>query len=211
MKNIIIACFIVFFCDSLRAQIINISERQYFKQLDWEISGSVSLGLCRISYESNSQDYIYGNNGDNLCAEISVLLGFFIIDGLSIEPELEYNFLPYNAALSAIANISYTINIPRKNIYPFFKVGYGASDYTAYNYGSYPNHYKGLFESLNANVINASAGLKIVQSSSFAVRLELNYKCISSNQTVNTPFTDPYDIKTQTSIVSIKFGGSFLL
>lgn len=210
MKNLIIVFITVFLSTSLSAQIINISERQYFKQFNWEVSGSVSLALCRTSFESTSQYYSNGNNDDNLCAEISVLLGFFIIDGLPIEPELEFNFLPHDAALSLIANVSYTINISRKNIYPFFKIGYGVSGYK-YIYDYYQEDSKGLFESLNANVINASAGLKIVQSSSFAMRLELNYKNISYDQTVNTPFTDQYDISTKTSVISIKFGGSFLL
>jgi len=210
MKKILLSLIIIF-VSSLSAQVKNISERQYFRQYDWEVTSSISLGLSGTSIENTLPDYYgYGSGDEEFYSEISLSLGFFILDGFSFEPELEYNFFSEDATFSLIANVSYTINIPRKSIYPYFKVGYGKSGYTAYNYGYSPDNSEGLFESLDANVINAGAGLKIIQSSTFAMRLELNYKYISYNQTVNTPYADTYDISTKTSALSIKFGGSFL-
>ena len=212
MKIIIIIAFItIFLTTSLTAQVKNISERQKFKQFDWECTASLSLGLSSTSTESSEQNYYnYGSGNGEFYSEISLALGFFIIDGLSFEPELDFNFFSGDATLSVIANVSYTINIPRKNIYPFFKVGYGISGYTAYDYGYYPEDSEGLFGSLDANVISAGAGLKIVQSSSMAWRLELNYKNISYTQSPNYPYMEPYDISLSTSVISIKIGTSLL-
>ena len=218
MKKVIMTYIIIFITTSLDAQVINISDRQKFRQFDWESAVSLSIGLSSTSFKNTSQNF-YGNGNINgeFYFEISLLLGFFIIDGLSIEPEIDYNFFSGDATLSMIGNVSYTFNIPGKNIYPFIKIGYGISGYTAYGYNYYGVS-DGLFESLDAKVINVGAGLKIVQSSSFAMRIELNYKNISYTQSQYDPYHDPYyepyvgpnEISTNTSVLSIKIGGSFL-
>ena len=209
MKKLIFAFVTLFLTISLTAQVKNISERQKFKQFDWEVTASLALGLSSTSYESSSQNYYGNGSGDEeFYSEISLALGFFIIDGLSFEPELDFNFIS-DAALSIIANISYTFDIPGKNLYPFFKVGYGKSSYMVHEYGYYEDS-EGLFGSLDADVINASAGVKIVQSSSMAWRLELNYKNISSTISPNYFYMEPYDISYNTSVISIKIGTSLL-
>lgn len=211
MKKIFLA-LIIFLVSSLSAQVKNISEIQYFRQFDWEVASSFAIGLSKTTYESTSQNYYGNGSGDEqFYSEISLAIGFFILDGLSIEPELDYNFFSDDASFSIIANIAYTLHIPKKSIYPFFKVGYGKSGFTGNYYSSYPENSEGLFGALDANVINASAGLKIIQSSSFAMLLELNYKYITFNQTVNTDYAEPYSVDTKTSALSIKIGSSFLL
>ncbi len=218
MKKLATAILVIFLTTSFTAQVKNISDRQKFQQFDWECATSLSIGLSSTSTESSAQNYYDNNSGNGeFYSEISLALGFFILDGLSIEPEIEYNFFEGDATLSLIANVAYTFNIPRKKIYPFIKVGYGISGYTVYHY-SYYGGSDGLFESLDAKVINAGAGLKIVQSSSFAMRIELNYKNISYTQSQYDPYYDPYyepydepnEISTNTSVISIKIGGSFL-
>ncbi|HEX9253322.1 MAG TPA: hypothetical protein VF870_13835 [Ignavibacteriaceae bacterium] len=211
MKKIFLALMLIL-VSSLTAQVRNISERQYFRQSDWEVASSFAIGLSKTTYESTSQNYYAGGSSDEqFYSEISLAIGFFILEGLSIEPELDYNFFQDDATFSMIANISYTLHIPKKSIYPFFKVGYGKSGFRGYSYSPYPDNSEGLFGSLNANLINASAGLKIIQSSSFAMILELNYKYITFNQTVSTDYAEPYNVDTKTSALSIKIGGSFLL
>ena len=214
MPKLAITFIIILLTTSLTAQVKNISGRQKFQQFDWECAASFSIGLSSTSSESSKQNY-YGSNSGNgdFYSEISLALGFFILDGLSIEPEIDYNFFEGDATLSVIGNVSYTINIPRKKIYPFFKIGYGISGYAVNRY----NYYGGsndLFGSLDAKVINAGAGLKIVQSSWFAMRLELNYKYISYTQSQYDPYyassNDLNDITANTSVLSIKIGGSFL-
>ena len=212
MQKITVIFITIFLTTSLNAQVKNISDRQKFQQFDWECATSLSIGLSSTSFESSEQNYYGNGNGDSkFYSEISLALGFFILDGLSIEPEIEYNFFSDDATLSLIANVAYTFNIPRKKIYPFIKVGYGISGFAVYRYYYYGGS-DGLFESLDAKVINAGAGLKIVQSSSFAMRIELNYKNISYAQTQDDPYDLSYDyeISTNTSVISIKIGGSFL-
>jgi len=214
MQKLTITFIIILLTTSLTAQVKNISGRQKFQQFDWECAVAFSIGLSSTSFESSEQNYYGNGNGDSeFYSEISLALGFFILDGLSIEPEIEYNFFEGDATLSIIANVAYTFNIPRKKIYPFIKVGYGISGYTANRYNYYGGS-DGLFESLDAKVINAGAGLKIVQSSFFAMRIELNYKNISYTQSQYDPYYEPYDgpneISTNTSVISIKIGSSFL-
>ncbi|MEJ2196827.1 MAG: hypothetical protein P8X73_18485 [Ignavibacteriaceae bacterium] len=210
MKKIIMTFIIIFITTSLSAQVINITDRQKFKQFDWECNTSLSIGLSSKSSESSSQ-YYYSNNSGNgeFYSEISLALGFYILDGLSIEPEIEYNFFEGDATLSLIGNVAYTLNLPGKKIYPFFKIGYGISGYSAYGYNYYERS-SGLFESLNAKVINAGIGLKIVQSSLFAMRIELNYKNIRYAHSQEVLYDGSYDISTNTSALSIKIGGSFI-
>lgn len=212
MQKLTITFIIILLTTSLTAQVKNISGRQKFQQFDWECAVAFSIGLSSTSFESSEQNYYGNGNGDSeFYSEISLALGFFILDGLSIEPEIEYNFFEGDATLSLIANVAYTFNIPRKKIYPFIKVGYGISGFTVYRYYYYGGT-NGLFESLDAKVINAGAGLKIVQSSSFAMRIELNYKNISYTQSQDDPYdlSNDYEISTNTSALSIKIGGSFL-
>lgn len=212
MQKLTITFIIILLTTSLTAQVKNISGRQKFQQFDWECAVAFSIGLSSTSFESSEQNYYGNGNGDSeFYSEISLALGFFILDGLSIEPEIEYNFFSDDATLSIIANVAYTFNIPRKKIYPFIKVGYGISGFTVYRYYYYGGT-NGLFESLDAKVINAGAGLKIVQSSSFAMRIELNYKNISYTQSQDDPYdlSNDYEISTNTSALSIKIGGSFL-
>lgn len=212
MQKLTITFIIILLTTSLTAQVKNISGRQKFQQFDWECAAAFSIGLSSTSFESSEQNYYGNGNGDSeFYSEISLALGFFILDGLSIEPEIEYNFFSDDATLSIIANVAYTFNIPRKKIYPFIKVGYGISGFTVYRYYYYGGT-NGLFESLDAKVINAGAGLKIVQSSSFAMRIELNYKNISYTQSQDDPYdlSNDYEISTNTSALSIKIGGSFL-
>jgi hypothetical protein len=206
MKISAILFISIFLTLSLSAQVRNISERQHFKQSDWEVSTSAALGVRSISFES-VENY-YSNAENEGYFEISVTTAYYFIDGLAFEPELNFNFFD-EVTLSLIANLSYTINIPRKSIYPYFKLGYGVSGFEAYYY--YYESSEGLFESLDARVFNAAAGLKVIQSSSFALRLELNYKNFSLSKDMIGPYLEPHELKTSASVLSIKIGGSFLL
>ena len=142
MKKILIPYVMIFVTISVNAQVINISERQKFQQFDWECAALFSIGLSSTSSENSTQSYYsHGSGNDEFYSEISLALGFFILDGLSIEPEIQYNFFSGDATLSVIGNVSYTFNIPGKNIYPFIKIGYGKSGYTAYGYNFYGNSY----------------------------------------------------------------------
>jgi hypothetical protein len=210
MKTILVALIIIFVSSS-NAQVKNISERQYFRQFDWEVSTSIALGLSKTSIESTSQYMVNGGRDEEFYSDISLTLGYFLLDGLSLEPELDYHFFPNDASFSLIANLSYTLYIPQKSIYPFFKVGYGKSAYSGSDYGYFEGESEHLLGSLNSKIINAAIGIKIIQSSSFAMKLELNYKYLTSHKNVNEYYVEPYEFDTTTSVLSIKFGGSFLL
>jgi hypothetical protein len=219
MKNLLIAILIIFSV-TLTAQVRDLAERQHFKKSDWEVSTSLALGLSSVSFQSNPPNYYNYRNDEEFYSEIALTLGYFVTDGLSVEPELNYNFFPEDASLSIIINLSYTIHVPKKNVYPFFRIGYGKSGYHTFsNYYYYEsvnhNSSDGLFSSLDTELFNAGAGLKFIQSSTFAMRMELNYKYLSSDEDYTMydyylQTTNSGNVKSKASALSIKFGASFL-
>ena len=173
------------------SQVREIESRTYFKQGDFEINFSLNLGTGFTSYESDNTDkssyYYYYDHGDRpFVFLVSAAVGYCIIDGLSVEPEFDINFIT-DAEISTtiLFNAIYNFNIPKKSIYPFIKLGYGISnfnsDYYYYDYNSNDN-------SLSTGVLNLGAGLKIAYSSGMALKLELNYKRF----TYSSPYTYYY-------------------
>jgi hypothetical protein len=196
MKKSALVFLIFFLTASVTAQVTDLSERQHFEGGDWEALIAVALGLSASSTESSNFYPSYGED-KQFFFELSVTPGFYIIDGLSLEPELDMKLFG-TSSLSLIGNISYTFHIPGEEVYPFLRIGFGKSSFMC----------EDSFGSFNSNVFSAGGGLKIIQSASFAVRLEVNYKRFISNRTYY--YTETDNIKYFNSGVGIKFGGSFL-
>ena len=214
-KTFYIAAIVIYLSASTNAQVMIIPERRNYNQFDWEVTNSFSLGMSKTSIDrgsSNEAGYYYNDPGENtFYSESALAIGFFIFDGLSVEPEIDFNFLTDEASVSIIGNLCYTLSIPRKNIYPYFKIGYGISGFESNNYYYYDSDTGGLFESLESGVLSSSIGLKIVNSSTNAFRLELNYKRFNNSVSFFDTFyqsTQQYDISTDA--ISIVFGYSFL-
>jgi len=197
----------------ITAQVKIIPERQNFNQFDWECSISTSLGISKTSSKSSYENGInYLSDDKSAYSEFILSIGFFILEGLSIEPEINFSDYFSNPYISLIGNVCYTLNIPRKNIYPFAKIGYGISGFNKdeYYYG-YNDETNGLFGSLDAKVISASLGIKYISSSTIAYRLEVTYKNFSNSYSVLEPYnqyTQQFDISRET--IAIIFGVSFL-
>ncbi len=209
-KTQFVITILVFSC-SIIAQVQNLKDVEHFKQFDWEIVTSLSTGMGKTTFKSNSGYGYYNESGENEFYSESLLsIGFFIVDGLSIEPELAFRFLG-ETTMSLVANTSYTFTISGKNIHPFLTVGYGKTSFNGIGNNYYDEDSEGLFGSLKANLINACIGIKIQQSLTFAYRLELNYKNISHTESYNNPYSDPYKVTLTTSVLAVKFGTSFLL
>jgi hypothetical protein len=205
----------IFLFISVNAQVRKISDRQFYNQLDCEVSTSIATGISKAttdispSYPGGSS---YTQSADqSFYLEFSLLVGFFILDGLSIEPQIDLNLLTSNSyydsenpSLSIIGNICYTLSILKKNIHPFIKIGYGISSIGASRYNT-----EGLFESLDSKVLNASIGLKIVIPASNAIRIELNYKRFSNSYS-NSYYGNSPQFDVLTEAIAIIFGYSFL-
>ena len=136
-------------------------------------------------------------------------LGYYLIDGLSFEPELGINLNFEGSTAVKPGNISYTFNTEVRTLFPYLKAGYGVTDVQ-----NYTSPGSGLFESLNYKVISFSLGFKFIQSFHRAIKVELNYKRVSGSDGL-LYYYDPYgsavspEIETTMSILSISFGYSF--
>ena len=195
------------------SQIREIESRSYYKQGDFEVNFSTNLGVGFPTFDfSNSTEfnpYNYGSGNNYFVFLITGAIGICIIDGLAVEPEFDINLITDSElSTSIIGNLVYNFNIPRKNIYPFLKLGYGVSNYKTdyYYYNAFSDN------SLDTGILNAGAGLKLVYSSGMAMKLEINYKRFS----YSNPYNDYngqilYTIDAAVDILSFSLGYSILL
>ena len=212
MKRIIFVLATLLIITSGFAQVNEKSRRQFFKQGDWEIGFSSNIGSSSVQtmgphswtlantphysdYYEDTENWIYLNLG--------VSTGFYIVNGLSIEPELDLNSYAEGFSVSILGNLCYTFYLPQKNLYPYIKLGYGLSND--------PENKDGLFESLNYKTINAGAGVKFMYFSELAIRMEINYRNLNGSNTFYPDTPDSYKTETTSSIVSVLIGISILL
>ncbi len=194
---------------SSSAQVKEIKGRQSFNQGDFEISfytnlGKFSSSTKEISTYSGSQPYESSYSDGSIYLQVGASVGYYIINGLSVEPELDINLSFDGTSTSLLGNLCYTFYIPRKTIYPYIKLGYGLSNY----------HSANLFESLDYKTLNAGAGLKFKYSSVLSMRMEINYKNLSGSNSYY--YSDQYystssKSETTVSIISLSIGISVLL
>ena len=209
----------------LYPQVREIESRSYFKKGDIEFNFSTNLGVGfstsnvtqttqNISpYDSSYYEYSheYSDRPFNLLFTAS--FGYCIIDGLTIEPELDINLITNaETSISLLGNLCYTFHIPKKTTYPFIKLGYGLSNYYSEGYYGYLNDSGG--SSLETKVLNIGAGLKLLYSSGYAMKLEINFKNYnysSSNSYANEYSKNSTKVEGDMTVISLSLGFSILL
>jgi len=217
--SIIIPIFHIF------PQVREIESRSYFKQGDVEFNFSTNLGVGFSSsnifqtiqnfypYDSSYYEYSSQQSDREFNLLFTASFGYCIVDGLTIEPELDINLVTDNeTSISLIGNLTYNFNIPRKNTYPFIKLGYGLSNYYSDSHYGYSNESGG--NSLDTRVFNAGAGLKFLYSSGMALKLEINFK--NYNYSTTSSYTDQYyqnasQLDGDMDVISLSIGFSILL
>jgi hypothetical protein len=214
MKRISFILAILLIITSGYAQVNEKSERQFYKQGDWELCFSANIGSSSAqtkgtiveSYDDSSQSYYnYENNEKGIFLQLGVSTGYYIINGLSIEPELNLILYFDEISVSVLGNLCYTFYFPQKNIYPYLKLGYGLSDEHGDSY---------LSKSLSLKTINAGAGLKIMYFPGMAFRVEINYRNLngSDGYSYSYPsYTSSNTDETTISVISVSLGISILL
>jgi hypothetical protein len=142
-----------------------------FKQGDVELSFSGGLDSWSNSSTSSGSTHSDSRN----LAILSVVPGFYVIDGLSLEAELGL-FAEEKAkpAEFLLGNISYTYPIPESRVALFGRVGYGFSN--AWQLPVPLGTVLRVSNDFDVGVFNAGAGVKILVSQGVALRAELNYK-----------------------------------
>ena len=200
MKRIIRVLAIFLIITSGYAQVNEKPERQYYRQGDWEFRYSSNIGS--ISIQTIDPTY-YNHKENGIYVNVGVSTGFYIINGLSIEPELDINLCSEGLSLSVLGHLCYTFYIPQKNIYPYVKLGYGVSND--------PKNTDELFAKLDFKTINASAGVKFMYFRGMAFITEINYRNLSGSNTFYEGTPDSYTTESKSSIISVLVGISILL
>jgi hypothetical protein len=177
--------------------LLNLNLFSQFKQKDVELTASAGLGSMSISASSGiisiSHSYSY--------MLLSVMPGYFVLDGLSIEPEIGMTAIESSRPdFLFLVNVSYTYLIPKTTIAPFGRIGYGVTN----SIGSFPNQFlnDGNPSDMNISVFNIGAGIKHIIGRSAVLRLELNYRNFSQNVS---------SIDTKAGFVSLLFGFGIIL
>ena len=139
MKFIFVMLTTLLFSTICISQVKVISSRPAFKQGAFEFSFAANVGESNNSVKEiytyyNYYDSSYQLNDNNysdgsLYVQLGASLGYYILDGLSIEPELNINIPFAQTSISLLGNLCYTFSVPQTNVYPFVKAGYGLSNY----------------------------------------------------------------------------------
>lgn len=138
-----------------------------------ELNFLLDAGKMTTTYESG---YLLGSHSNSSTyLNFSVLPGFFVAEGFSIEPEVSFLAVEKSKpAYSIIPNISYTYLFPESRTAVFARAGYGLSN----SYSMF-----GLLvrqsNKMDVGIFNVGAGIKYLVSDGATLRIELNYK--SSN------------------------------
>lgn len=197
-------------------QIREISQRQFFTRGEIEFTLFSNLGKDINKIEtSNVHSYWYGGslqsnvynhsaNESDLFSSLGASISYYVIDGLSIGPEIFLFLFNDDPSYSVIGNISYTFMIPGKNVFPYLKAGYGwAAAGDQYSYGSGGENTKGY------QVLNSSIGIKFRFTSVINYGLEVNYRRMSTEYSTSysSDFSeDKTDIKIVRNLISVSTG-----
>jgi hypothetical protein len=138
-----------------------------FKQGDFEFGFGGTGGWEKASYISSIElKYV----------SLSLIPGYYVIDGLSIEPEIGMTFMEkIKPAFSLIGNVSYTFLLPKAPIGIFARVGYGITNSS--NTPGDITYYRG-WGNNDANIFNLGAGAKFLLDPKVYIRSEILYRNI---------------------------------
>lgn len=221
LKIIFITIFLVI---NSFSQIREVKPFSSFKQGDFEANFSTNLGAAfsKNNVTTTNQYFNYydstyttsKNNSENSSKDYLMLLtasiGYYFVDGLSFEPELDINLITDDEiSISILANLTYNFSTSNSKTYPYVKVGYGISNYVTYN-----NYYGGSTDnSLDTQLINTALGIKLASASGSVMRIELNYKYYTNSSSYS--YGDQYNkttIESESGIdaLSIAIGYSIL-
>jgi hypothetical protein len=156
----------------------------------WEMSLSATMGSV-----SSSTEYTYGGKTSTYESEANTYLslairpGFFVVDGLSIEPELLWTAIEGDQpAIAVLGGLSYTFAIPESPIAPFILVGYGIG-----NGIPIAQRLIGRTSSdFDVSTLNAGGGLKVFVSPNVAFRAEYRYQRYAWEETPSSYWPSGY-------------------
>ena len=132
----------------------------------WEMSLAATFGSV-----STSRD---GDEGESTSLlSVAFRPGYYVIDGLSIEPELFWTAIESERPMfSLAANASYTFRPSDANVSPFLLAGYGIGN-------GIPTFQRLMFrasDEMDVSVLNLGGGVKYFLSKDIGLRAEYRYQ-----------------------------------
>ena len=206
IKSLLVVIIICLFSVNIKAQATEKVNYAFLKG-SWELNLSGDMGSMTSKTKIESAGSSNEISSDYTYFQLHIIPGYFLIDGLSFEPELDFLFVEDSKpSYSLIPILSYTYLIPSNpNLAIYIRGGYGLTN-------SY-NHFGALLRQsgdLDIGVINVGAGLKILATENFCIRTEINYRR-SSNIEGNPTNSPSYSITQTLSNIRLLLGLSILL
>lgn len=169
MKSLFYSLLLVLFTSSLHGQ---------FKKGDVEFSFMATID----KHSERTENYPFNVSIDPVTVfYLSLNPGYYIIDGLSVEPEFSI-FANSNSkpATSLIGNVSYTYKAESSPLAVYARAGYGFSN--GYYYPAVRGAAYRISSRFDVGILNAGVGVKFLFGTSAVIRAEVNYKEQSSEQ-----------------------------
>ena len=158
------------------------------------------------SISGSYQNYSSGGSSESSGAFlISPRLGFFVVEGLELEPELLAMFGSGSDPVYMLnGNISYNFISGGKGV-PFLLIGYGlANTVPVFNVPAIKTDFK-------VDVLNVGGGVKAFLREDIAIRFEYRYQKFSGQGETSIYSYYSYTQKIDTRIHTVQFGLSILL
>ncbi len=133
MKQIFLLLMVLLIISTCNSQVKVISGRPLYKQGNFEFSFSANVGESSQKvkdvysyydyYDSSYHLNNYEHSDGALYVQVGASIGYYLIDGLSVEPELNLNIPFGQTSISLIGNLCYTFSVPKKKCIPIHKSG----------------------------------------------------------------------------------------
>ncbi len=205
-KKIFLASAIFLLSISLLAQ-TNQTERKSFLKGSWELNLSGDIGSITSSTKYESGQYSGERSTDYKYFQLHLIPGYFITDGFSFEPELDFLFVEKEKpSYSLIPMLSYTYSLPsNKHLAIYMRGGYGLTNsFSAFGILVRQS------DALDIGVIKIGAGLKLIATENFCFRTEINYRRASHTEEESI-FYSSYKYTNTFSNIRLLLGLSVLL
>lgn len=157
--------------------IILLSSTQFaqYKKGKWELGFIGSIGSTTQSSKSSGTSGSHDNSVDMDFFDISVLPGYYLFDGFSIEPEFGFTAIKdVKPSYNLIANLSYTLLFPNTSNAFFIKTGYGLGN--AYALPMADELLVRFSDKFDVTILNLGGGVKISVGEKVYIRCEVNYR-----------------------------------
>jgi hypothetical protein len=172
----------------------------------WELSLSGTMGSESISITAKTVNSTFDitGKGDQKYLRLSLRPGYYVLKGLTLEPEILWNAVErYAPTFSLSGNLSYNFSIPQAHFAPFVLIGYGLTN----GLPVFRGYTMRAADGFDVNVVNLGSGLKFFFSERAAFRTEYRYQRLRYDDA--SMFSGIYDVKI--NMHSIFFGFSVFL